>query len=113
MVWSTDGIPRQGLTGDRTFNKTKYETLLMFNTIWVVLSFLGGIDRRVEYTLAKKAKGGEPIELYIEMACNGMFGTGNGNQINPPQEDRTFYLAQGKQSTQKQHIDPFYQANPS
>ncbi|KAG0023171.1 Glycoside hydrolase, 38 vacuolar alpha mannosidase [Podila clonocystis] len=51
MVWSTDGIPRQGLTGDR------------------------GNDRRVEYTLAKKASGGETIELYIEMACNGMFGT--------------------------------------
>ncbi|KFH66388.1 hypothetical protein MVEG_08486 [Podila verticillata NRRL 6337] len=73
MVWSADGIPRQGLTGDR------------------------GNDRRVEYTLAKKAKGGEPKELYIEMACNGMFGTGNGNQINPPQEDRTFFLTQGKQ----------------
>ncbi|KAF9302865.1 Glycoside hydrolase, 38 vacuolar alpha mannosidase [Mortierella antarctica] len=32
MVWSTDGIPRQGLTGDR------------------------GNDRRVEYTLVKKAE---------------------------------------------------------
>ncbi|KAF9113409.1 Glycoside hydrolase, 38 vacuolar alpha mannosidase [Mortierella sp. AM989] len=70
MVWSTDGIPRQGLTGDK------------------------GNDRRVEYTLLKKAKGGETIELLVEMACNGMFGTGQNGLINPPDENRSFQLAQ-------------------
>ncbi|KAG0012639.1 Glycoside hydrolase, 38 vacuolar alpha mannosidase [Entomortierella chlamydospora] len=70
MVWSTDGVPRQGLTGDR------------------------GNDRRVEYTLLKSAKGGETIELFVEMACNGMFGTGNGGLINPPDNNRSFQLAQ-------------------
>jgi len=29
------------------------------------------------------------------MACNGMFGAGQNGLINPPQEDRTFQLAQG------------------
>ncbi|KAG0332262.1 Glycoside hydrolase, 38 vacuolar alpha mannosidase [Podila humilis] len=70
MIWSTEGIPRQGLTGGR------------------------GDDRRVEYTLARKAKGGEMIELYIEMACNGMFGVGKDDNINPPDENRTFTLTQ-------------------
>ncbi|OAQ30725.1 glycoside hydrolase family 38 protein [Linnemannia elongata AG-77] len=70
MIWSTDGIPRQGLTGDR------------------------GNDRRVEYTLLKKAKGGEVIDLWVEMACNGMFGTGKNSLINPPEDNRTFYLSQ-------------------
>ncbi|KAG0368052.1 Glycoside hydrolase, 38 vacuolar alpha mannosidase [Gamsiella multidivaricata] len=70
MVWSTDGIPRQGLTGDK------------------------GNDRRVEYVLLKKAKGRETIELFVEMACNGMFGAGMNNIINPPQENRRFLLAQ-------------------
>ncbi|KAF9193219.1 Glycoside hydrolase, 38 vacuolar alpha mannosidase [Haplosporangium sp. Z 767] len=70
MIWSTDGVPRQGLTGDK------------------------GNDRRVEYPLLKKAKGGETVELYIEMACNGMFGTGKNGLINPPEEDRRFQLCQ-------------------
>ncbi|KAG0004825.1 Glycoside hydrolase, 38 vacuolar alpha mannosidase [Modicella reniformis] len=70
MVWSTDGVPRQGLTGDK------------------------GNDRRIEYPLVKNAKGGETIDLFIEMACNGMFGTGKNGQINPPDENRQFLLAQ-------------------
>ncbi|KAG9063638.1 Glycoside hydrolase, 38 vacuolar alpha mannosidase [Linnemannia hyalina] len=70
MIWSTDGIPRQGLTGDN------------------------GNDRRVEYTLLKKAKGGEVIDLWVEMACNGMFGAGKNGLINPPEDNRTFYLSQ-------------------
>ncbi|KAF9086810.1 Glycoside hydrolase, 38 vacuolar alpha mannosidase [Mortierella sp. GBA35] len=70
MIWSTDGVPRQGLTGDK------------------------GNDRRVEYTLLKKAKGGEVLDLWVEMACNGMFGTGMNGLINPPDENRTFKLAQ-------------------
>ncbi|KAI1319805.1 Glycoside hydrolase, 38 vacuolar alpha mannosidase [Mortierella claussenii] len=69
MVWSSDGVPRQGLTGDK------------------------GNDRRVEYIITKKAKGGETVELYVEMACNGLFGTGKDGLINPPQEDRTFLLS--------------------
>ncbi|KAF9353142.1 Glycoside hydrolase, 38 vacuolar alpha mannosidase [Mortierella sp. NVP85] len=70
MIWSTDGIPRQGLTGG------------------------GGGDRRTEYTLVKKAKGGETIDLFVEMACNGLFGAGKDELINPPDENKRFLLAQ-------------------
>ncbi|KAF9964967.1 Glycoside hydrolase, 38 vacuolar alpha mannosidase [Mortierella alpina] len=69
MIWSVEGVPRQGLTGDR------------------------GNDRRVEYSLLRKAKGGETVELLVEMACNGMFGTGKNGLINPPDENRFFQLA--------------------
>ncbi|KAF9975357.1 Glycoside hydrolase, 38 vacuolar alpha mannosidase [Actinomortierella ambigua] len=70
MVWSTDGIPLQGLTGG------------------------GGDTRRIEYVLTKNAKGGERIHLLIEMACNGLFGAGrNGELIAPPDENRVFQLS--------------------
>jgi alpha-mannosidase len=58
-----------------------------------------GNDRRVEYTLLKKAKGGEVIDLWVEMACNGMFGAGKNGLINPPEENRFFCLDQGNSST--------------
>lgn len=45
--------------------------------------------------LLKKAKGGEVIDLWVEMACNGMFGTGKNGLINPPEDNRTFCLSQG------------------
>ncbi|KAF9582151.1 Glycoside hydrolase, 38 vacuolar alpha mannosidase [Lunasporangiospora selenospora] len=70
MVWSTEGVPRQGLTGGQ------------------------GDDRRIEYILTKKAKGGETIELFIEMACNGLFGVGNDGITNAPLNDRKFTLSQ-------------------
>jgi alpha-mannosidase len=60
---------------------------------------LAGDDRRVEYKLVNQAKGGETIHLLVEMACNGMFGTGKNGLINPPQEDKTFLLAKGKAKT--------------
>jgi len=50
----------------------------------------------VEYSLLRKAKGGETVELFVEMACNGMFGTGQNGLINPPDENRFFQLAKGK-----------------
>ena len=28
--------------------------------------------------------------LYIEMACNGLFGEGKGDQISPPDTDKVF-----------------------
>lgn len=37
--------------------------------------------------------GGEEFTLYVEMACNGMFGVGNGGMIQPPDPDRRFALA--------------------
>lgn len=68
MVWSTEGKPLQGMTGG------------------------GGFNRRVNYPLSFRAAGGEKFEFYLEMANNGMFGVGLGNDINPPQTDRFFTL---------------------
>ncbi|KAJ3280789.1 hypothetical protein HK104_000399 [Borealophlyctis nickersoniae] len=64
MVWSSKGEPLMGITGG-----------------W-------GGDRHVDYRLTQKAKEGEEFKLYIEVACNGMFGAGLGNMIDPPQNDR-------------------------
>ncbi|KAG9297720.1 hypothetical protein G9A89_011235 [Geosiphon pyriformis] len=68
MIWTTDGVPVQGLTGGK------------------------GDDRRVEYVLTRNAEGGENFEFYIEMACNGMFGVGNRGLINPPDPDKHYTL---------------------
>ncbi|KAI9105902.1 glycosyl hydrolases family 38 N-terminal domain-containing protein [Phlyctochytrium arcticum] len=89
LIWSESGEPLMGITGDK------------------------GIDRHVDFWLTEKAKGGETIKLYIETACNGMFGAGRGNDplpstssttsielnspggglINPPDENRYYRLA--------------------
>lgn len=50
-----------------------------------------GSDARHEYILTTNAQGGEIIQFYIEMACNGMFGAGNG-LIGPPDPNRFFNL---------------------
>uniref|UniRef100_A0A6T6BV95 alpha-mannosidase n=1 Tax=Compsopogon caeruleus TaxID=31354 RepID=A0A6T6BV95_9RHOD len=68
MVWSASGEPLQGLCG-------------------------GDRDRRVDYMVLQKAEGGECLTLWIEMACNAMFGNGNGGDIEPVDENRTFTLA--------------------
>ncbi|TPX41847.1 hypothetical protein SeMB42_g05381 [Synchytrium endobioticum] len=68
LVWSPTGVPLQGLTGGQ------------------------GEDRHVDFRLARQAKGGEHIELYIEMACNGMFGNGEGGGIFAPSPNRYFRL---------------------
>ncbi|ORX61679.1 hypothetical protein DM01DRAFT_1316510 [Hesseltinella vesiculosa] len=67
LIWDMDGVPLQGLTGG------------------------SGSDARHEYILTHQARGGETIQFYIEMACNGMFGTGNG-LIGPPDPNRFFNL---------------------
>ncbi|MCL5994751.1 MAG: alpha-mannosidase [Chloroflexi bacterium] len=52
-VWE-DGQPLQGLTGS--------------SSSWAANAL------RSQYTLTRKASGGEKITLYIEIACNGLFG---------------------------------------
>ncbi|KAI9278933.1 galactose mutarotase-like domain-containing protein [Phascolomyces articulosus] len=59
MVWSTDGIPLQGLTG-------------------------GDGQERHEYIVTNKAVGGERHTFYIEAACNGMFGVGDNAMVPDP-----------------------------
>jgi alpha-mannosidase len=66
LIWSEDGIPLQGLTGN---------------------------GERVEWILPKEYRDGQEHTFYVEMACNGMFGVGmGGNDIMPPDPDRYFKI---------------------
>lgn len=66
MVWTHDGKPLQGLTG-------------------------GG--ERVEWILPSSFRDGEEHTIYIEMACNGMFGNApGGDSIQPPNPNKYFQL---------------------
>ncbi|KAL1958715.1 hypothetical protein VTO42DRAFT_3834 [Malbranchea cinnamomea] len=65
LIWSEDGRPLQGLTG-------------------------GG--ERIEWILPESFRDGKEHTFYIEMACNGMFGNGNGGLIQPPHPNRYFQL---------------------
>lgn len=67
MVWTEDGNPLQGLTG-------------------------GG--ERVEWVLPDAFRDGAEHVIYIEMACNSMFGNAaGGDNIQPPSPDRYFQLS--------------------
>lgn len=66
MVWTEDGVPLQGLTG-------------------------GG--ERIEWILPENFRDGKEHTIYIEMACNGMFGNAPGGDPNePPSNDKYFRL---------------------
>lgn len=66
LVWSPEGEPLQGLTG-------------------------GG--ERVEWILPDSFRDGKEHTIYIEMACNGMFGNPRGGDIiQPPDPNRYFQL---------------------
>lgn len=65
LVWSGDGEPLQGLTG-------------------------GG--ERIEWVLPDSFRDGKSHTVYIEMACNGMFGNAIGDTIQPPNPNRYFQL---------------------
>ena len=65
MVWTEDGRPLQGLTG-------------------------GG--ERKEWVIPDDFRDGKPHVIYIEMACNGMFGNANSDIIQPPNPNRYYQL---------------------
>lgn len=65
MVWNEKGHPLQGLTG-------------------------GG--ERIEWVLPKNFYDGTEHTIYIEMACNSIFGNGNQGSIQPPDQNRYFRL---------------------
>jgi alpha-mannosidase len=66
MVWTEDGKPLQGLTGN---------------------------GERVEWIVPQSYRNGKEQTIYIEMACNGMFGNPTGGDtIQPPDPDRYFLL---------------------
>ena len=66
LIWTEDGEPIQGLTG-------------------------GG--DRIEWVIPQDFRDGESHTLYIEMACNAMFGNPSGGDIiQPPDMNRYFQL---------------------
>lgn len=70
MIFSTDGVPLQGITGG-----------------------YGG-DRRVEHIIPPQAVRAGKYAVVIESSCNGMFGVPwNGDTIAPPDMNRYFQLA--------------------
>ncbi|RDA94431.1 hypothetical protein CP533_2252, partial [Ophiocordyceps camponoti-saundersi (nom. inval.)] len=68
LVWTHDGSPLQGLTG-------------------------GG--ERIEWIIPKSFRDAKEHVIYVEMACNGMFGNApNGKtSIAPPDENRYYTLS--------------------
>ena len=65
LIWTEDGVPLQGLTG-------------------------GG--ERVEWILPDSFRDGRFHTIYVEMACNSMFGNPPGDIIQPPVMDKYFQL---------------------
>ncbi|KAK4188395.1 alpha-mannosidase [Podospora australis] len=66
LIWTEDGKPLQGLTGG---------------------------NERVEWILPKSFLDGKEHTIYIEMACNGMFGNApGGDSIQPPDPNKYFRL---------------------
>lgn len=78
-VWAEDGKPLQGLTGR---------------------------GERIEWILPRSFKDGKGHVLYLEMACNGMFGNGpgrpifknnaGGDSIQPPDSNKYFMLSKAE-----------------
>eukprot|EP00189_Rhodosorus_marinus_P000563 CAMPEP_0113958740 /NCGR_PEP_ID=MMETSP0011_2-20120614/3670_1 /TAXON_ID=101924 /ORGANISM="Rhodosorus marinus" /LENGTH=968 /DNA_ID=CAMNT_0000969801 /DNA_START=354 /DNA_END=3257 /DNA_ORIENTATION=+ /assembly_acc=CAM_ASM_000156 len=76
MLWSDHGQPRQGFTGG------------------------GGMCRRDNYPLFHEVpSGGAEVVVYVEMACNGLFGAGRGGDIEPPDPDCSYTLSECGVST--------------
>ncbi|KAK3300935.1 glycosyl hydrolases family 38 N-terminal domain-containing protein [Chaetomium fimeti] len=70
LIWNESGHPLQGLTG-------------------------GG--ERVEWILPDSFRDGKEHTIYIEMACNGMFGNApGGDSIQPPDPNKYFRLNQAE-----------------
>ncbi|KAK3695377.1 glycoside hydrolase family 38 protein [Podospora appendiculata] len=70
MIWTEDGQPLQGLTG-------------------------GG--ERVEWILPESFRDGKEHTIYVEMACNGMFGNApGGDSIQPPDPNKYFQLSKAE-----------------
>jgi alpha-mannosidase len=57
-----------------------------------VVHGLTGGGERTEWILPKAFRDGKEHTFYVEVACNGMFGNGNGDSIQPPDPNRSFRL---------------------
>ncbi|EME27109.1 alpha-mannosidase II [Galdieria sulphuraria] len=68
LLYSEQGISIQGLVGGKS------------------------LCRRADYRIAIKANGRERFTFFVEMAASGLFGVGQGGDIEPPDEHRYFLL---------------------
>ncbi|TQS35937.1 hypothetical protein Golomagni_03627 [Golovinomyces magnicellulatus] len=70
MIWTEDGKPVQGLTGS---------------------------GERIEWILPQEFRDNKKHTIYIEMACNGMFGNASGgDSIQPPNPDKYYTLSKAE-----------------
>jgi len=74
LIFDVDGVPLQGLTG-------------------------GDYQKRHQYIVRKADSTVSSVVLYLEMACNGMFGVGKDGMINAPDPNRTFTIKKRKIAT--------------
>ncbi|CAB3990286.1 alpha-mannosidase 2C1-like [Paramuricea clavata] len=63
--------------------------------VWKDGKALQGLSgsERTDFVLTEQSVPNESFTLYIEMACNGLFGVGEGTMISPPSSTRYFDLS--------------------
>lgn len=82
MVWTADGKPLQGLTGN---------------------------GERIEWIVPQSYRNGKEQTIYIEVACNGMFGNPpGGDTIQPPVPDKYFQLKEADLVSVNVHARALY-----
>lgn len=75
LIFDERGTPLQGLTGGKYQKRHQY-----------IVRRVNGDDGDAD------AQQSSSIVLYLEMACNGLFGVGDGGLINAPDPNRTFTI---------------------
>ncbi|GAB6022633.1 Alpha-mannosidase 2C1 [Chamberlinius hualienensis] len=79
LIWSPDGKPLQGLNGDLDYLSSGSGDHLFR-------------DSRAHYIISRNLTESElHVTYFVEMACNTLFGAGNG-MITPPNPNRYFTL---------------------
>lgn len=68
----------------------------------------GLTDQRNEYKLADRGTPGQVEVLYVEMACNTMFGNGPDPSILPPEENRTYRLSRVELAVRNEAVWELY-----
>ncbi|XP_029655059.1 alpha-mannosidase 2C1 isoform X1 [Octopus sinensis] len=108
-IWSTHWFRLTVVIPDSYINEAVYllwksesEAMVWHNG--QPIQGLSGLHNRMEYLLTDKAtKDNLEYVLYIEMACNTLFGVGNG-MISPPDENRKFTLSKVEIATRNQLV---------
>lgn len=97
-TWSTHWFKLSYTMPQEWSNKTVH---LLWDTgsegaVWSksgqILQGLSGDSGRTDFCLSNETAS----EVYVEVACNSLFGAGNGGMINPPDVNKTFTLKTAK-----------------